>query len=286
MDEKEKKELAANLKGKRYRKYILTVLAIFICVSAVAGISIEGKDAKLPDGQGNIVTGQQEDMNPDTDADSDTDSDAEKEEIAADATDKSTESSTDGSEAKKEADKQAEELSQLTDEEKEKIDPSDVKVDNSEDFTASNGGNAALRPKEPKPVTVTLEIRCDTLSSDMSKLENPAIEDYIPADGTILERSTYKGTTDNTVFDALNTLCRNNDIQLEFSYTPIYESYYIEGINYLYEFDGGNLSGWMYKVNGWFPNYGCSSYYLSDGDVIEWVYTCDLGKDVGDNSMS
>ena len=280
MDEKEKKELAVSLKGKRYRKYILTVLAIFICVSAVAGLSIEGKDAKLPDGQGNIVAGQQEDSS------SDADSDTEKSERVENITDDGTESSTDGSEAKKEAEKQEEELSRLTDEEKEKIDPSDVKVDNSEDFTASNGGNAALRPKEPKPVTVTLEIRCDTLSSDMSKLENPAIEDYIPADGTILERSTYKGTTDNTVFDALNTLCRNNDIQLEFSYTPIYESYYIEGINYLYEFDGGNLSGWMYKVNGWFPNYGCSSYYLSDGDVIEWVYTCDLGKDVGDNSMS
>ena len=280
MNEKEKKELAANLKGKRYRKYILTVLAIFICVSAVAGLSIEGKDAKLPDGQGNIVAGQQEDSS------SDADSDTEKSERVENITDDGTESSTDGSEAKKEAEKQEEELSRLTDEEKEKIDPSDVKVDNSEDFTASNGGNAALRPKEPKPVTVTLEIRCDTLSSHMSKLENPAIEDYIPADGTILERSTYKGTTDNTVFDALNTLCRNNDIQLEFSYTPIYESYYIEGINYLYEFDGGNLSGWMYKVNGWFPNYGCSSYYLSDGDVIEWVYTCDLGKDVGDNSMS
>ena len=284
MNEKEKKELAANLKGKRYRKYILTVLAIFICVSAVAGLSIEGKDAKLPDGQGNIVAGQQEDSS--SDADSDTDSDTEKSEVVENITDEGEDSIADGSESKKEADKQAEELSQLTDEEKEKIDPSDVKVDNSEDFTASNGGNAALRPKEPKPVTVTLEIRCDTLSSDMSKLENPAIKDYIPADGTILERSTYKGTTDNTVFDALNTLCRNNDIQLEFSYTPIYESYYIEGINYLYEFDGGNLSGWMYKVNGWFPNYGCSSYYLSDGDVIEWVYTCDLGKDVGDNSMS
>lgn len=284
MDEKEKKELAANLKGKRYRKYILTVLAIFICVSAVAGLSIEGKGAKLPDGQGNIVAGQQEDSS--SDADSDTDSDTEKSEVVENITDEGEDSIADGSEAKKEAEKQAEELSRLTDEEKEKIDPSDVKVDNSEDFTASNGGNAALRPKEPKPVTVTLEIRCDTLSSDMSKLENPAIEDYIPADGTILERSTYKGTTDNTVFDALNTLCRNNDIQLEFSYTPIYESYYIEGINYLYEFDGGNLSGWMYKVNGWFPNYGCSSYYLSDGDVIEWVYTCDLGKDVGDNSMS
>ena len=116
MNEKEKKELTANLKGKRYRKYILTALAVFICVSAVAGLSIEGKDAKLPDGQGNIVTDRQDNLNLDADADSD----AGKEEIAADATDKSTESSTDGSEAKKEAEKQAEELSQLTDEEKEK----------------------------------------------------------------------------------------------------------------------------------------------------------------------
>ena len=79
MDEKKKKELAANLKGKRYRKYILTVLVIFICVSAVAGLSIEGKDAKLPDGQGNIVAGQQEDSSSDTD--SDTDSDTEKSEV-------------------------------------------------------------------------------------------------------------------------------------------------------------------------------------------------------------
>ena len=279
MEEKEKKELAAGLKNKRRRKYILAALAVFICVSAVVGLSIEGKDAKLPDGQGNIVTGQQEDLY--SDADSDSDSDAGKDE----STNGSKDGSKGGSEEKKAAEKQAQKLSQLTDEEKEKIDPSDVKVDNSEDFTASNGGNAALRPKEPKPVTVTLEIRCDTLSSDISKLENPAIKDYIPTDGTILAKTTYKGTTDNTVFDVLNTLCRNNDIQLEFSYTPIYESYYIEGINYLYEFDGGNLSGWMYKVNDWFPNYGCSSYFLSDGDVIEWVYTCDLGKDVGDNSM-
>ena len=42
----------------------------------------------------------------------------------------------------------------------------------------------------------------------------------------------------------------------------------------------------MYKVNGWFPNYGCSRYQVEDGDVICWVYTCDLGADVGDNSMN
>ena len=70
-------------------------------------------------------------------------------------------------------------------------------------------------------------------------------------------------------------------IHMEFEDTPMYNSAYIEGINNLYEFDCGELSGWMYKVNGWFPNYGCSRYQLKEGDVIEWVYTCDLGVDVG-----
>ena len=172
---------------------------------------------------------------------------------------------------------------ELSEEEKEKLTAEEIKVDNSDDFTASNAGNVSLKPKVPKPVTVTLEIRCDTLSQDMDRLENPAIKDYIPEDGTILAKTTYKGTTDNTVFDALNTLCRNNDIQLEFSYTPLYASYYIEGINYLYEFDGGPQSGWMYKVNNWFPNYGCSKYVLQDKDVIQWIYTCDLGRDIGGN---
>ncbi|MBO4990835.1 MAG: DUF4430 domain-containing protein, partial [Firmicutes bacterium] len=70
-------------------------------------------------------------------------------------------------------------------------------------------------------------------------------------------------------------------IHMEFKNTPIYNSAYIEGIQNLYEFDCGELSGWMYKVNDWFPNYGCSRYQLKEGDVIEWVYTCNLGIDVG-----
>lgn len=74
---------------------------------------------------------------------------------------------------------------------------------------------------------------------------------------------------------------RASKIHMEFVFTPMYNSAYIEGIHNLYEFDCGNLSGWMYKVNGWFPNYGCSRYMLKNGDVIEWVYTCDLGRDVG-----
>jgi hypothetical protein len=73
-------------------------------------------------------------------------------------------------------------------------------------------------------------------------------------------------------------------IHMEYVDTPIYDSAYIEGINNLYEFDAGAHSGWMYRVNGDFPNYGCSGYSVADGDIIEWVYTCDLGNDVGNDN--
>lgn len=55
---------------------------------------------------------------------------------------------------------------------------------------------------------------------------------------------------------------------------------YVDGINNLYEFDGGRWSGWMYCVNDWYPNYGCGVYYVKPGEVIEWNYTCDLGCDL------
>lgn len=274
------KDLVKNMRNKRIRKYALTALVCVIAAAAVVGLSIEDRDAKIEDGQGNLIIGTGEDVydNPQTDEDLQEEDTDKSENDSKDADDGDKNDKTNGDKGDK---KTAADL-KFTEEEKEKLSAEDIKVDNSDDPTASNAGNAALKPKKPEPVTVTLEIRCDTLSNDMSKLENPAIEEYIPTDGVILEKTSYKGTTDNTVFDALNTLCRNNDIQLEFNYTPIYASYYIEGINYLYEFDGGPQSGWMYKVNDWFPNYGCSSYYLKDGDTIVWCYTCEgLGTDVG-----
>ena len=56
---------------------------------------------------------------------------------------------------------------------------------------------------------------------------------------------------------------------------------YIKGINHIYEFDCGKQSGWMYRVNGNFPNYGVGHYNLNGGENIEFLYTCDLGYDIG-----
>ena len=64
------------------------------------------------------------------------------------------------------------------------------------------------------------------------------------------------------------------------------DSYYLEGICHLYEFDCGPESGWMYQVSGKFPNYGCSSYEVQPGDRIEWLYSCiGLGADLGADVM-
>lgn len=127
----------------------------------------------------------------------------------------------------------------------------------------------------------TITILCDTILDNLDNLDDGK-EAYVPENGCILDTSSVEFEDGETVFDVLKRVCEYAGIQLEYSWTPMYNSYYIEGINNLYEFDCGNESGWMYKVNGWFPNYGCSSYTLEDGDVIVWSYTCNgLGADVG-----
>ena len=128
--------------------------------------------------------------------------------------------------------------------------------------------------------TVTLSVRCDTLLDNMEALDKEKHE-LVPEDGVIFATTTVTVYEGESVFNVLQRELRRAKIHMEFVNTPIYNSAYIEGINNLYEFDGGELSGWMYKVNGWFPNYGCSRYLLQPNDIIEWVYTCDLGRDVG-----
>lgn len=141
-------------------------------------------------------------------------------------------------------------------------------------------------PIEPQTVTIsdkemscTLTIRCDTLLNNLDKLEE-AKWMLIPKDGVILAEKTVTFYEGESVFNVLLRETRKNGIHMEYVSTPIYNSAYIEGIHNLYEFDCGELSGWMYSVNGWFPNYGSSRYGLKEGDRIEWVFTCALGKDV------
>ena len=139
--------------------------------------------------------------------------------------------------------------------------------------------------KEAEELTCTLSVRCDTILSNPVLLNSEKIN-LVPEDGVIFSEKTVVFYEGESVFNVLLREMKKNKIHLEFVNAPMYNSAYIEGINNIYEFDCGELSGWMYKVNGYFPNYGCSRYLIKNGDKVEWVYTCDLGVDVGGDYSS
>lgn len=143
-------------------------------------------------------------------------------------------------------------------------------------------------PVEPEDTEINKKIKyscyfsieCSTIFNNLSDLD-PDKLGVLPTNGIILKKQKVDFYDGESVFDVLQRVCKEKGIHMEASFTPMYNSAYVEGINNLYEFDCGSLSGWMYRVDGWYPNYGCSRYRLCDGETVEWRYTCDLGKDVG-----
>ncbi len=136
--------------------------------------------------------------------------------------------------------------------------------------------------KDAELISVSVSINCATVFENYLKLDEALKNtEYIPENGSILQKTIINVSKGSSVLDALKAVAKENNIQLE--YTQSLHDCYVEGINYVYEFSCGELSGWMYTVNGQFAAKGCSEYVLHDGDVIEWVYTCNLGKDIGES---
>ena len=165
---------------------------------------------------------------------------------------------------------------------------SQVYTDGKDKYMTDPTPEGKPKPVEPenqevntaKTYTCTFSIECSTILNNLDMLDPDKLE-MVPSGGVILAKTSVTFYEGESVFDVLQRLCRDQGIHMESSWTPIYNSAYIEGIHNLYEFDCGSLSGWMYRVNGWYPNYGCSRYQLQQGDVVEWRYTCDLGSDIG-----
>lgn len=134
--------------------------------------------------------------------------------------------------------------------------------------------------KDSKTVSMTIE--CKTILNNMDLLDR-GLEKYVPKDGVILKKTKFVLNPKDTVFDILKRVTRYKNIQMEYQGVEDnkFGSAYIEGINYLYEFSCGELSGWGYSVNGKCPQYGSSNYKPKNGDEIVWSYTCDLGRDIG-----
>lgn len=135
--------------------------------------------------------------------------------------------------------------------------------------------------KEPKEgmVTGTVTIDCTRILDNMDALDGN-LHGFVPSSGYIVKGQSFRLKEGANAYMALQTVCKELDIPLDASYTPIYNSFYIKGIGYLYEKSVGRKSGWLYLVNGEIPKVSASTYTLKEGDQVTFMYTCNGGNDV------
>lgn len=134
----------------------------------------------------------------------------------------------------------------------------------------------------PKNNTIKVTISIDTLNLIKAPGKNKVAankKSLVPKNGYLLGDISLEVNKNATVYNALVKATKTYGIQMEYSGSG--SNIYIQGIGNIYEFDAGAESGWMYSVNGTFPNYGVGNYQLKNGDKVRFRYTVDLGKDVG-----
>ena len=134
--------------------------------------------------------------------------------------------------------------------------------------TADSYYTAAIT-KEDVVGHVTLTIRCDKVAGKAA---------HIPENGVILPETSFPIAAGDTVYTVLTDAARAHGIHMEASGAN--GLMYIHGIGNIYEFDFGDLSGWVYLVNGESASVGVDQRQLKDGDRVELCYTLELGKDL------
>ncbi|MER1998295.1 MAG: DUF4430 domain-containing protein [Lysinibacillus sp.] len=106
----------------------------------------------------------------------------------------------------------------------------------------------------------------------------------VSASEIVLPSEQFDIVADETAFDLLKRVTQEKNIALNARKTSM--GMYVAGIAGVNEFDRGKLSGWMFSVNGAFPEVSADVYKLKTGDVVSWIYTADLGEDVGGSTGS
>lgn len=160
---------------------------------------------------------------------------------------------------------------------------------------ATTAPKTTAPPTTQKPNnTCTVRIECKTIQNNLKKLKAGKAA-FVPQSGVILADAAVELQPGDTAFTVLQRACKENvctdnckyckngGIQIEYTYTPGFNTYYVEGIHQIYEKDCGAMSGWMFSLNGTFPEVGASSVSVSPGDRIVFAYTCDMGDDIGNH---
>ena len=96
---------------------------------------------------------------------------------------------------------------------------------------------------------------------------------------------SYEVKINSTVWDLMQQIQNASNSKVKFLARDSQYGTYVEGVTYdrttLREFDNGNLSGWMYTLNGKHPEVGVAAQFLSDRDAVVFHYTDDYTKEEG-----
>ncbi len=133
---------------------------------------------------------------------------------------------------------------------------------------ASPAQTSSVTPEpepEPETITVTISVLCDLAVGNPSL--NPGVS--VPADGVMASGLSLTLIPGQTAFDAL----KQTGLALDYSGSPSRKNVYLRGIDGLYERDCGPASGWVFSLNGGYPNTSCSNVTLNDGDVVAFQFT-------------
>lgn len=189
------------------------------------------------------IESQEESKKTDTKS---SDSSSKQETKKQDTKKKETKSSSSKQEAKKQETKKTETKSSSTKQETKK-----TETNNSSSKQETSAPQQVEPPKQETSIKQTVSVQVIGVNSTMMQ-------------GNIEVNSS------STAYSVLRELARQNGKSI--STKGFGSTVYVSGIDGLKEFDHGQSSGWMYKVNGTPPNIGAGAYRLKAGDQVIWYY--------------
>lgn len=159
--------------------------------------------------------------------------------------------------------------------EKESSKNKSISNDNSKSKQIDNTSKSKEKPKKNKNKTEKNQKKIEEKDKKTIVQSVVISKNEVPLPPTELEIKDG-----DTVLDALIAADQKHTLHLDFRGGHGSRGY-VQGIDNVYEFDRGQGSGWMFRVNGIFPNRGAGVIPLKDGDRVEWLYTTNLGEDLG-----
>lgn len=134
----------------------------------------------------------------------------------------------------------------------------------------------ALNAKESTLISVTFMLIGDRVHGEGG---HDSYEVWIPETG-------YRLKPDSTVYDLFTRALSDKGLDSEGAsggYVSAIKAPDSFGGFWLGEFDNGSGSGWVYTVNGDYPDVALTDYTLSDGDSVVWSYVDDYKEELPDD---